>query len=277
MNKTPIIFLTGFLGACRTTLLNHLLKIPAFIDSAVLMDEFGEIALDHHRVETVAEETVVLSIGMDCQALEARLNACALTDAAMALGPTTWAGFDDSFPAGRRRAKRTRTRRKRRVSMLEFPERGNVLEVEEGLRLMPLFDERDLIPCVTQHAISREVLMLGWMSREAFQLTIETGYAHYFSRARNQLWRKGERSGQTQIVRRILVDDDQDCLLIMVALPDGASCHVGYRSCFFRELHWVDKRTDFSLRMLEHEKVYDPARAYGEQSGSGTAPAVRSA
>lgn len=150
--------------------------------------------------------------------------------------------------------------------MLDFARRGSVFEVEEGLHLMPLFDERGLIPCVTQHAATSEVLMLGWMNREAFSLTIETGAAHYFSRARNQLWRKGERSGQAQIVRRILIDDDQDCLLILVELTGGASCHVGYRSCFFRELNWQANRTDFLLRMLESKKVYDPATAY---SGAG--------
>jgi len=145
----------------------------------------------------------------------------------------------------------------------EFPSRGSLVDVEEGLRLMPFFDERDLIPCVTQHAASNEVLMLGWMNREALGLTIDSGFAHYYSRSRNGIWRKGERSGQTQIVHRILIDDDQDCLLIKVELTRGASCHVGYRSCFFRELNWTERQTDFSLRMLESSKVYDPQQAYG--------------
>lgn len=144
-----------------------------------------------------------------------------------------------------------------------FPNRADLLSIEEGLLFMPLFEEHDLIPCVTQDADTKEVLMLGWMNQEALQRTISTGYAHYFSRARKCLWRKGERSGQTQLVRRILIDDDQDCLLIFVDLTNGASCHVGYRSCFFRELQWQDNQTNFSLHMLETNKVYEPSLVYG--------------
>jgi phosphoribosyl-AMP cyclohydrolase len=143
-----------------------------------------------------------------------------------------------------------------------LPNRTGLFSIEEGLVLMPLFDEQGLIPCITQHADTNEVLMLGWMNQEALQLTISTGHAHYFSRARKGLWRKGERSGQTQLVKRILIDDDQDCLLIFVDLSKGASCHVGYRSCFFRELQWEDKQTNFSLHILETSKVYEPGLVY---------------
>lgn len=146
---------------------------------------------------------------------------------------------------------------------MQFPERGDVEAVEEGSRFMPLFDERGLIPCITQAAESGEVLMLGWMNREALAKTLETGWAHYWSRARQRLWRKGEQSGQAQRVRAVLIDDDQDCLLIRVELTGGASCHVGYRSCFFRALDWRPGETGFDLRFLEHEKVYDPLLAYG--------------
>lgn len=145
---------------------------------------------------------------------------------------------------------------------LEFPPRGDLFSIEEGLQFMPLFDEQGLLPCITQHADSLEILMLGWMNREALDLTITTGEAHYFSRARRRLWRKGERSGQIQRVRRIGIDDDQDCLLLAVELPGGASCHVGYRSCFFRQLRWEQHHTDFSLQMLEERKVYNPELAY---------------
>ncbi|MCS6786462.1 MAG: phosphoribosyl-AMP cyclohydrolase [Thiobacillaceae bacterium] len=152
---------------------------------------------------------------------------------------------------------------------MDFPARGSVMEIEEGRRLMPLFDERGLIPVVVQDHASGEVLMLGWMNRDALALTIQTGWAHYWSRSRQRLWRKGEQSGQAQRVRRILIDDDQDCLLLAVELTGGASCHVGYRSCFFRELHWSPGATDFGLVYLEQSKVYDPAVAYGQ--GSQTA------
>lgn len=146
---------------------------------------------------------------------------------------------------------------------MTFPPRGSLADIEEGATLQALFDAQGLIPCVTQHAATGEVLMLGWMNREALGLTLETGWAHYWSRARQKLWRKGEQSGQAQQVTRVLIDDDQDCLLLQVELTGGASCHVGYRSCFFRELEWQPGHTDFRLRFLETEKVYDPAVAYG--------------
>lgn len=146
---------------------------------------------------------------------------------------------------------------------MDFPERGGVTEIEEGHRFMPKFDDADLIPCVTQDAATGEVLMLGYMNREALTKTLETGYAHYWSRSRQTLWRKGEQSGQSQFVKRLRVDDDQDCVLIQVELTGGASCHVGYRSCFFRELQCESGQTDFSLQFLESVKVYDPQSAYG--------------
>lgn len=146
---------------------------------------------------------------------------------------------------------------------MDFPERGRVAEIEEGNRLMPKFDDAGLIPCVTQDDATDEVLMLGYMNREALTKTIETGHAHYWSRSRQTLWRKGEQSGQGQRVKRLLVDDDQDCLLLRVELTGGASCHVGYRSCFFRQLHCESGNTDFSLAFLESVKVYDPLIAYG--------------
>lgn len=150
-----------------------------------------------------------------------------------------------------------------RLRSLSFPERGSVPEIEEGGRLMPKFDAAGLIACVTQDAASGEVLMLGYMNREALSRTIVTGYAHYFSRARQQLWRKGERSGQAQRVCALHIDDDQDCVLLKVELTGGASCHAGYRSCFFRRLIMAEGRTDFALDFLETHKVYDPQAAYG--------------
>ena len=150
---------------------------------------------------------------------------------------------------------------------MDFPERGRVAEIEEGNRFMPKFDDAGLIPCVTQDAATGEVLMLGYKNREALAKTIETGHAHYWSRSRQTLWRKGEQSGQGQRVKRLLVDDDQDCVLLQVELTGGASCHVGYRSCFFRELRCQSGRTDFSLEFLESVKVYDPRIAYGTPVG----------
>lgn len=146
---------------------------------------------------------------------------------------------------------------------MDFPARGNLAAIEEGRQLQARFDDHGLIPCITQDNATGEVLMLGWMNRAALRLTIETGMAHYWSRARQRLWRKGEQSGQAQSVRHVLIDDDQDCLLLKVDLTGGASCHVGYRSCFFRELNIREGTTDFSLTFLETNKVYDPVAAYG--------------
>lgn len=146
---------------------------------------------------------------------------------------------------------------------MDFPTRSNLYEIEEGTQFQALFDTQGLIPVITQDSTSLEVLMLGWINREALEKTIVSGMAHYWSRARQQLWKKGERSGQAQRVNRILIDDDQDCLLLQVTLTGGASCHVGYRSCFFRELNIADGATDFSLTYLETEKIYDPELAYG--------------
>ena len=102
---------------------------------------------------------------------------------------------------------------------------------------------------------------------------LETGLAHYYSRARRTLWKKGEQSGQAQVVKRILIDDDQDCLLIEAELTGGASCHVGYRSCFFRALEWKPGETNFSLGFLETKKIYNPQTAYDAQGCASVAGA----
>jgi phosphoribosyl-AMP cyclohydrolase len=145
-----------------------------------------------------------------------------------------------------------------------FPSPLSVYAIEEGNILMPRFDLYDILPCITQDANTSEVLMLGYMNPVAFRRTIETGYAHYYSRARKKIWKKGEQSGQTQLVKEIRIDDDQDCILIKVTLTNGASCHVGYRSCFFRQLNWKNKTTNFSLSYLETQKVYNPEDVYNE-------------
>ncbi len=147
-------------------------------------------------------------------------------------------------------------------SKLIFPERGALYEIEEGKILQVKFDEKGLVPCITQDEQSGEILMLGFMNKEAFANTIHTGLAHYYSRERKNIWRKGEKSGLTQYVKRILIDDDQDCILIKVQVEGGASCHVGYRSCFFRKLNTKGGTTDFTLTYLEDKKVFDPIKVY---------------
>ncbi len=97
------------------------------------------------------------------------------------------------------------------------------------------FDERGLVPCVVQDEVSAEVLLLAYLNEKALELTLETGEMHFFSRSRNEIWRKGETSGATMAVRQLRCDCDGDAVLAIVA-PAGAACHTGERSCFYREI-----------------------------------------
>ena len=149
-----------------------------------------------------------------------------------------------------------------------FEERKTVEQVEESEELAPKFDQFGLVPCITRHAETLEVLMFAYMNEEALKLSIETMKAHYWSRSRQSLWKKGETSGMYQEIQRILVDDDQDCVILDVTLtqPDvggeEASCHVGYRSCFYREI--VKSESGPKLNFIESEKSFDPVAVYGD-------------
>ena len=118
-----------------------------------------------------------------------------------------------------------------------FPTAPDTHALERGTTLAPRFDTAGLIAAIATHAETGEVLMLAWMNDEALRLTLETGEAHYFSRSRNALWKKGETSGQLQKVAEIRVDCDQDAVWLKV-IPggDGGACHVGFRSCFYRRI-----------------------------------------
>jgi len=112
--------------------------------------------------------------------------------------------------------------------------------------------------------------MFAFMNPEALTLTIETGLAHYWSRSRQKLWKKGESSGMFQKVKRMLIDDDQDCVVIEVELTEPniggqeASCHVGYRSCFYREVPTGEKHEPVRLKFIEDSKAFDPKAVYGD-------------
>lgn len=111
-------------------------------------------------------------------------------------------------------------------------------ELEEGGMFAPRFDAAGLIVCMTVDATTNDPLMLAYMNAESLRLTMETGIAHYWSRSRNTLWRKGDTSGQTQRVVEIRVDCDQDAILLRVeAGGDGGVCHTGRRSCFYRSVN----------------------------------------
>lgn len=157
------------------------------------------------------------------------------------------------------------------VSQSYFGERRTVEQVEEAHDLAPKFDERGLIPCVTTDHASGEVLMVGYMNAEAVARTIETGEAHYFSRSREAVWHKGATSGLVQHVEQMLIDDDQDCVWLRVRVAgNGASCHVGYRSCFYRAVPTGNDApgsvgaNGLTLSFTEHEKVFDPKAVYGD-------------
>lgn len=156
------------------------------------------------------------------------------------------------------------------VVPVKFQARSTVEQVEESDDLAPKFDDRGLITVVTTDASSGELLMQGYMNAEALGLTITTGEAHYYSRSRNVLWHKGATSGLVQTVRELLVDDDQDCIWLRVDVAGGASCHVGYRSCFYRKVPIADdfaaKQRDghVELEWTDTEKVFDPDEVYGD-------------
>ena len=142
-----------------------------------------------------------------------------------------------------------------------FAARTSIGQVEEGIKLAPKFDAAGLMTCVTTDASSGEVLMVGYMNSEAFQLTASTGQAHYWSRSRQTLWHKGASSGLMQTVVEMRIDDDQDAVWLRVTVAgSGASCHVGYRSCFYRS---INLRTG-ALRFVETQKTFDPAAVYGD-------------
>lgn len=146
---------------------------------------------------------------------------------------------------------------------LFFP-RTSIESVEEGNLLSPKFDERGLIPVVTTEAESGELLMHAYMNERALRATIETGEAHYWSRSRQCLWHKGATSGLVQKVVELRIDDDQDCLWMRVEVAgSGASCHVGYRSCFYRAIPTRERAGD-PLEFLEAEKTFDPKEVYGD-------------
>jgi phosphoribosyl-AMP cyclohydrolase len=145
----------------------------------------------------------------------------------------------------------------------EFAARTSVEQVEEGAELAPKFDADGLIPAVTTAFETGELLMVGYMNAEALRKTIETGEAHYWSRSRQVLWHKGATSGLVQKVVELMIDDDQDCVWLKVSVAgNGASCHVGYRTCFYRRipLGTAGKALEFT----EKDKVFDPKVVYGD-------------
>ena len=136
---------------------------------------------------------------------------------------------------------------------------GSQQSIEGSLEFAAQFDADGLIPVIAQDAKTGQILMAAYMNKEALDSTVKTGYATYYSRSRAKLWKKGEQSGHFQKVEQILVDCDQDCLVLKVAV-DAGQCHAGYQSCFYRALK---KDGDKELEFLA-EKVYDPEETYNK-------------
>ena len=149
-----------------------------------------------------------------------------------------------------------------------FKKRENVAAIEEGKLLSPKFDNDGLIPVITTDYKTGEVLMHGYMNSESLKKTIETKEVYYWSRSRKEIWHKGETSGFVQKVIEIRIDDDQDSVWISVDIGGGASCHVGYKSCFYRSvpLGKIEKTEKVEMEFKDKKKKFDPKVIYKGKS-----------
>ena len=151
-------------------------------------------------------------------------------------------------------------------SKIKFSKRSSIIEIEEGNKLCPKFNKDKLLPCITVEHKTKEILMFSYINKLAFQKSLETKKAHYFSRSRKSIWFKGETSGMYHHIKNMLIDDDQDCVIFEVKLTKPkkggkeASCHVGYKSCFYRKIELKD--SSVSLKFTEKKKSFDPKIIY---------------
>ena len=148
-----------------------------------------------------------------------------------------------------------------------FKKRDNIEEVEEGKYLEPKFDENGLIPVITTDFKTGDILMHGYMNDEALKKTIETKEAYYWSRSRKKIWHKGQISGFVQTIKEIRIDDDQDSVWVSVDIGNGASCHVGYRSCFYRSIPLgnIKNVQELEMEFKENKKIFDPKKVYKDE------------
>ena len=148
-----------------------------------------------------------------------------------------------------------------------FKKRHSIQEVEEGKYLEPKFDQNGLIPVITSDFKTGDILMHGYMNYEALKKTIETKEAYYWSRSRKKIWHKGDVSGFVQKVKEIRIDDDQDSVWLSVDIGNGSSCHVGYRSCFYRSipLGKIKNEEELEMEFKETEKTFDPKKVYKDE------------
>ena len=148
-----------------------------------------------------------------------------------------------------------------------FKKRNNIKEVEEGKYLSPKFDINGLIPVITTDYHTGDILMHGYMNEESFKKTIENKEAFYWSRSRKKIWHKGQVSGFVQKIKEIRIDDDQDSIWLSVDIGKGASCHVGYKSCFYRSipLGRVENYERLEMEFKEKNKMFDPTKVYKDE------------
>jgi phosphoribosyl-AMP cyclohydrolase len=152
---------------------------------------------------------------------------------------------------------------------MPFAAAGARAETEAGTAFTPRFDRDGLIPCIVSDAASGEVVMFAHMNAEALARTVESGVAHYWSRSRGRLWRKGEESGHTQRVVEMRIDCDQDALWLLVeTAATGANCHTGRKSCFYRRVPLgAAPGPTLALVFTEDAPRFDPGEVYGTRSG----------
>jgi phosphoribosyl-AMP cyclohydrolase len=132
-------------------------------------------------------------------------------------------------------------------------------DLEEGHAFMPRFGPDGILPAIAVSAKAGDVLMLAYMNKQALELTLKTGEAHFWSRSKQRLWKKGEESGNTMQVVELRTDCDQDTLLLKVEMKGKpAACHTGRRSCFYRAVE-----PSGHLRFVDAERLFDPAETYG--------------
>tara|TARA_B100001123_G_scaffold52817_1_gene55364 strand:- start:411 stop:878 length:468 start_codon:yes stop_codon:yes gene_type:complete len=148
-----------------------------------------------------------------------------------------------------------------------FKKRDNIKEVEEGKYLSPKFDENGLIPVITTDFQTGDILMHGYMNEESLTKTIENKEAYYWSRSRKKIWHKGQVSGFVQKVKEIRIDDDQDSIWLSVDIGTGASCHVGFRSCFYRSitLGKINDKEKIEIKLKDSKKIFDPKKVYKDE------------
>ena len=152
------------------------------------------------------------------------------------------------------------------ANKIKFSKRVSIFEIEEGTKLCPKFNNEKLLPCITIEYKTKDILMFSYIDRLAFQKSLDTKKAHYYSRSRNSIWLKGEISGMYHNIKNVFIDDDQDCVIFEVKLTKPkkggniASCHVGYKSCFYRKV--VTKNGSISLKFTEKKKAFDPLIVY---------------